>query len=220
MATLASLADEVYTITNRPDLVAETLLSLRKAIRKFHGADTFKRDLAITRIDMTAQTPLDPNQYRWSLDLSLFPMLRRFKGVNYPTDLTLPINQLPAPLTDWTVGFNRAKEFHEIAPDNLFDSYGYERQNYFFITGNTVTIKSGWYIDYLDFAYYTWPAIPTNSTDTINSWIVNEYPDAVIEEAAGVVFKMIGKDEEFGRFQGLFLENLAIIKASAIGEVA
>lgn len=220
MATLNSLAADAYTITNRPDLVAETLLSLRKAIRKYHGADTFKRDLAITRIDMTAQTPMMPNQYRWNLDLSLFAQLRRFKGVNYPTDLVPPYNQTPAPLVDWTLGSTRAREYHEVAPDNLFDSYGYERQNYFFVTGNTVTLKSGWYVDYLDFAYYQWPIVPTDPTATLASWIVNEYPDAVIEEASGAVFKMIGKDEEYQRFRDMFAENLAIIKATAVGETA
>ena len=106
MATLGTLAADVYTLTNRPDLVQETLLSLRKAIRKFHGADTFKQDLGKTRLDMSLQTPVQPNQYRWSIDLSTFsPLLRRFKGVNYPTDLSYPVNTTPAPLIDFTVGF-------------------------------------------------------------------------------------------------------------------
>lgn len=220
MATLTSLAADVYTLTNRPDLVSETLISLRKAIRKFHGADTFKRDIAIVQLDMTAQTPLDPNQYRWSLDLALFPSFRRFKGVNYPPDKTMPINQIPAPLVDWTVGFGNDKLFHEIAPDNLFDRYGYERTNYFYVVGNTVTVRSGWYIDWLNFTYYKWPVIPSDPSQLLTSWIVNEYPDCIIEEASGAVFKMIGKDDESNRYQQLFNDNLAIIKATDIGEVA
>lgn len=219
MTTLADLAADVYTLTNRPDLVAETKMSLRKAIRKFHGAETWKRDLVTLRLDMTAQTPVDPTQYRWSLDLSMFANLRRFKNVNYPVDKVLPINQIPAPLTDWAVGIRPTKEFEEISPDNLFDRYGYERTNYYFIAGSTLTVRSGWYVDWLDFVYYAWPTIPTDTATTLTSWIVNEYPDAIIEDAAGAVFKMIGKDDEFNRFQTLFAENLAILKTSTVGEI-
>lgn len=220
MATISDLADDVYILTNRPDLVAETKVAIRKAIRKFHGADTFKRDISITRIDMTLQTPLEPNQYRWSLPLDLFTRFRRFKGVNYPVDKMPPINQIPAPLFDVQVGYSLDKQFHEIAPDNLFDGYGYQRQNYFIVTGNTVTVKSGWYINLLDFAYYQWPEIPTAVDVELSSWIVREYPDSIIDEAAGTVFKMIGKDDESQRYQALFLENLAILKATDLGEVA
>lgn len=220
MATLDSLAADVYTLTNRPDLVAETLVSLKKAIRKFHGAETFKRDLAVERIDMTAQTPLAANQYRWSLALSLFPSFRRFKAVNFPPELIPSYNTTPAPLRDWTAGFKLDTVFHEIAPDNLFDRYGYERQNYFFITGSTVLVKAGWYVDFLDFTYYKWPVIPALTSDPVTSWIVNEYPDCIVEEAAGAVFKMIGKDDEFNRFAGLFADNLVILKSADVGETA
>lgn len=216
MATLNTLAAEVYTLTNRPDLVAETLSSLRKAIRKFHGADTFKRDLGTVRVNIAALTPIAPNQYRWNLPLDTFPNFRRFKVVQYPLDLILP-NNISSPLVDWPGGFSPSREYAEVAADNLFDSYGYERPNYYFITGDTLNLKSGWYVDYLDFTYYKWPVIPAVG-DTLGSWIVNTYPDAIVEEAAGAVFKMIGKDEEFARFQGMFNENLAIVKTGDIGE--
>jgi hypothetical protein len=148
--------------------------------------------------------------------LDTFPGFRRFKSVGYPLDLILPANQIPAPLTDAIFGAG-CREYVEVAPDNLFDGYGYEKPNYYFITGDTVNLRSGWYIDYLDFIYYKWPTIPAADV-TLTSWIVNTYPDAIIEEASGAVFKMIGKDEEFKRFQGLFLENLSIIRGADIGE--
>lgn len=217
MATLTSLAAEVYTLTNRPDLVAETLISLRKAIRKFHGADTFKRDLATVRLAITSFTPVAANQYRWNIPLDNFPNFRRFKTVQYPLDRVTPANQVAAPLVDWPGGFSPSREYCEVAVDNLFDSYGYEKSNYYFITGDTLNLKSGWYVDYLDFSYYKWPVIPAIGV-ALGSWIVNTYEDAIIEEAAGAVFKMIGKDEEFQRFQGLFLENLSIIKTTDLGE--
>ncbi len=217
MATLNSLAADVYTITNRPDLVSETLVSLKKAIRKFHGADTFKRDLATLRIDMTALTPIAPNQYRWNIPLDTFANFRRFKTIQYPTDLVLPVNQVPAPTIDWPGGFHPSRIYDEVAADNLFDRYGYEKPNCYFITGNSLNLKSGWYVDFLQFTWYQWPVIGL-AADALTSWIVNTFPDSVVEEASGAVFKMIGKDNEFNRFSGLFADNLAIIKASDIGE--
>lgn len=218
MSTLLSLAADVYVITNRPDLVAETKVAIRKAIRKFHGADTFKRDLRTQRVDMKVLTPTEPNQYRWAIDLATFTRWRRFKSVNYPAGLIPPYNQIPAPMRDIAYGVNRTNNFVEISPDNLYDGYGYERLNYFMVVGNTVNVKSGWYIDLLEFAYYQWPEIPASDSTTLGSWIATDYPDAIVEEASGQVFKMIGKDEEFNRFNALFLENLSILRASDLGE--
>jgi hypothetical protein len=43
--TLAELIAEVYTLTGRPDLVAETSAAVRKATLKMHSVDFFYRDL-------------------------------------------------------------------------------------------------------------------------------------------------------------------------------
>lgn len=218
MTTLADLCDDVYTITARPDLALETKLALRQSIRKLHGAELFKRDLARVRIDMSKQTPEIPNSGRWALDRALFPNLRRIKAVNYPVGLTIPSPAFPAPVRDSTSLFPNAREFKELTPDNLFDQYGYERDNYFYISGHVVNVKSNWIVDLLDFTYYKWPVIPSALTQPIDSWIVDEYPEGIINDAAGAVFKMIGKDEEFARFNMLFEQALAIIKSSDIGE--
>ena len=217
MATLNSIADDVYVITNRPDLVVETQVAIRKAIRKFHGAETFNRDLTIKQVDMTVLTPDAPGQYRWTIPLTTFDKFRRFHGVNYPPDRKIPLNTTPAPLIDVSSAFNPIREFVQVAANNLFDGYGYERSSYFMLVGNTVTVKANWYVDYLNFLFFQWPTIPADVTNPIVSWIADEYSDAIVEEASGMIFKMIGKDDEYQRFQGLFAENLAILKATDIG---
>lgn len=218
MATLNTLAADVYTITNRPDLVMETTVALKKSIRKLHGADTFKQDMSVKRLDITALTPIAPNQFRWLVPLSEFERVRRFKSVQYPQDLIPPVWTTPAPLVDGSLIYSRSKEFTQLSPDDLFDSYGYEKGNYYFIAGSSLTVRASYYIDYLDFYFYQWPLVPTDLDATVLSWIAEQYPDAIIEEAASSVFKMIGKDEEYARFAALFNENLAIIKTGAIGE--
>lgn len=200
MATVSSLADDVYVLTNRPDLVSETRVAIRKAIFKFHSADTFKRDLHSTRISMDQHQQFGPEDFRWSIPLSEFERFRRPKYLRTPVELP--------PVT----------EFIEVSADNLFDSYRYEHLNYFYLAGSSLTVRAAWGISHLDLWYYQYPEIPSSSTDPIKSWICDEYPDAIIEEAAGTVFKMIGKDDEFNRYQTLFAENIAILRATDVGE--
>jgi len=217
MATLNDLAADVYTITNRPDLVQETKVAIRKAIRKFHGADTFKRDLVQSRLTMSTYTPTAEGQYRWAIPLDTFTRFRRVADLRYPPELMPPENSNVL-VTNWAQGYSVGRQFTEVAPNNIFDTYRAEKQNYYFVAGTTLTIKSGWYIDYLDLLYYQWPEVPLAATTPFATWIVDQYPDAIQEEACAMVFKMIGKDDEFQRFNALFAENLQIIRGTDIGE--
>lgn len=200
MATLDSLADDVYVLTNRPDLERETKVALRKAIFKFHSAETFKRDLKVQRLQMSLYPRLTPEEFRWSIDLSTFERFRRPKFLRTPV------------ITGSTIVFD------EIAPDDLFDSYGYENPNYFYVAGSALVLKSCMDHDYLDFGYYQYPELPAQSSGEITSWIADQYPDCIIEEAAGTVFKMIGKDDEHNRYQVLFQENITILRTTDVGE--
>lgn len=222
MVTLAQLSNEVYILTNRPDLVAETRVAVRKAIMKFHSADTFKRDLKVTRLQMSTYPKTAVDQFRWSILLSEFGgQFRRPKSLIYPPELSPP-TFVPAPLLDISVGISWQREYTEVTQDTIFDRYSAERLNYYYIAGNSLTIKSAFDVDYLDFWYYVYPVynyLP-NGDYTVGSWIVDQYPDAIIEEAAGTVFKMIGKDDEHNRYAQLFAENIAIVRMTDVGENA
>lgn len=216
MATVASLADDVYVLTNRPDLVSETQLAIRKAIFKFHSADTFKRDLTVQRLQMDSYPPISPDHWQWNIALSAFTRFRRPKFLRYPTDLAIP-QRIPAPLIDWPVGAAWTGGFTEVTADNIFDRYSTQLANYFFVAGSNLTIRASYPYDYLDFGYYQYPEISPSPTP-ISSWICDQYPDAIVEEAAGTVFKMIGKDDEYNRYQTLFAENIAILRGTDVGE--
>ena len=82
----------------------------------------------------------------------------------------------------------------------------------------SMQVKLSWAMDYLDVWYYMWPQIPSDPEDTIQSWICDQFPDAVVDEACADVFKMIGKDDESALYRQLFNENLAMLKTSAVGE--
>lgn len=202
MATINSISADVYTLTNRDDLVSETKVAIRKAVFKFHSADTFKRDLKTVRLSLADYPLTIPDQFRWDIPLSTFPAFRRPKVLRYPLELRL-----------W--GSN---DFEELSAENLFDSYKAEVKRYFFVAGSTLSIKADCSPQYLDFTYYAYPTVPADPEATIQSWICDQYVDSIVEEAAGTVFKMIGKDDEYSRYQTLFAENLAILRATDVGE--
>lgn len=200
MATLASLASDVYTITSRPDLTGETRISLRKAIYKFHTADTFKRDLTQVSLDLSAYSPVAANTNVWNVPLADFPRFRR------PSTLITPL------------GYQPIVEIKEITSHDLFDLYKFPRINYFYIAGSVMTIGLQCPNTSFSFTYYQYPGVPTDPDVDIESWICDQYPDAVIEEACSAVFKMIGKDDEASRYQAIFAENIGILRMTDIGE--
>lgn len=222
-ATLASLADDVYIITNRPDLVNETRVALRKAIFKFHQAETFARDLRTTRLQMALYTPTQPNTWRYQLDIAdeeLFPRFRRLSDLSYPMDLVANPWVIPQPLIDYQWVNSESRVIPVVAINNLFDAYRVERPQYAYMAGTALHLKLGWGMDYVDVNYWAYPTVPSDTSDPIGSWICDQYPDAVIEEASSTVFKMIGKDDEASRYLQLFGENLAMLKGTSVGEDA
>ena len=54
MATFAELLADVYTLTNRSDLIAETKLAVKMATLKMHQRDYFYKDIRETGIQFLA----------------------------------------------------------------------------------------------------------------------------------------------------------------------
>lgn len=221
MATFSELQDGVYTITNRPDLVNETTVALRKALFKLHMADLWKQDIASASIDFSLLTPIEPNVPRWLIPISTFVRHRRPKNLRIPPQnlpwswpqsgnalFNPPYNQLPV-----------SGSFEYLTEDNIFDSYNIEKPNYFYLAGSSLYIKAAWKPQTLDYFYYQYPLFSSSDDpDNITSWIADQFQDAVIEEAAGAVFKAIGKDDEAALYRNLFGENLQLLKQADIGE--
>lgn len=208
MTTQVQLASDVYVITNRPDLVAETRVAIQKAIRKFHGADFWTRDLIRKRLVVGVDLiQSDVDQARYVLDI---PDLERFRKVS---SLMYPLDGIP---THYMGHLPETLEFLEVAADDVISVWRTERRNYFCTIGNAIHIRPSWVVPQLDLTYWQWPLIPSNTEDELTSWIANNYPDAIVEEACASVFKMIGKDDEHGRFSALFAENLAIIRGTDV----
>lgn len=219
MATFSELRDSVYALTNRPDLVQETIIGLRKSLFKYHQADSWKQDLAIQIIDFSLEVPYEPN--RWNIPLSDFSRHRRGKDLRIPPEINIsdyppngnalfypPYNQVPSSHT-----------FKFLTVDNIFDAYNCEKPCYWFIAGQSLYIKASFEPTKLSYIYYQWPVFAsTEAANNITSWIADQYPDAVVEEAAAAVFKAIGKDDEHQIYRALFAENIQLLRGTDVGE--
>ena len=73
--TLNELIAEVYTITNRPDLVAQTLTAVRSATLKMHQRDYFYKDIFETAINFSTAAYLQQLEYR--------TLIHRWRALKY-----------------------------------------------------------------------------------------------------------------------------------------
>jgi hypothetical protein len=157
---------EVFTITNRPDLVKETQLAVKSATLQLHRSEYFYKDLLETAIQF------DSNNYLQSIDYrSLFPRYRALKYIRK---------------YDPTQGSNGIGAFLDIiTPDEILDSYGVQKNNILYVAGSLIQIRSS---DNMQFALIGLYQNPIVEPITYNSWIADEAMYAIVYKAASILF--------------------------------
>jgi hypothetical protein len=194
---LAELRAEVYTITNRPDLVAQTLTAIRAATLKIHQRDYFYKDLFETGISFTTSDYTQQIEYR-----TLIPKWRSLKYIR-KTDST---------------GTEQGAFFDVIVPENVLDDYKLNRSNICYVAGEVVQLRSKVEIQYAILGCYVNPDI---TEATYNSWVAIDHPYAIIFEAASLVFKMVGDTEQFAAYSdlaGMQLQEVVISNVQSFGQ--
>lgn len=193
-ALLTSLVADVYSLTNRPDLVGETLLAVKTAALKAHQLDYFYKDIFETGIQF------DESLSQQSLDYkTLVPRWRALKYVReYPFDGT----------TGYPGNF-----LELVTPDDVLDSYCINKENVCYIAGVTLQIRTRAAMQYFLVGCYRYPDV---GNDTFDSWIATEQPGAIVYEAAATVFKTIGYDEQFSAYQSMVATQYAELKITNI----
>ena len=192
MTTFTDLLADVYTITNRPDLVAETKLAVRQATLRAHQLDFFPKD--IFESGLTFPT----SDYYQSLDYrSALPTYRAMKYMRKYDAVNL------AP----------GKFLSAITPEQLMDRYNVEQVDIYYQAGSVIQIKTYEQNQYFLFGCYVNP----DTTETgYTSWIALDQPTAITIPAAASVFKMIGFDEQAQTFNALSAQEYAILKINQL----
>lgn len=190
---LTELTDEVYTITNRPDLVGETLSAIKAATLKLHQSDFYYKDLFETGIQF------DTASYTQQLEMG--NVIPRFRSLKYLRRYDNSGSGAPA-------------EFYEVlTPGELLDEYGLDKVNVAYMAGLVLNIKS---YSPLEFALVGVYLNPNITTSGFSSWIATDHPYAIVYEAARVLFKMTGFDEQAAAYDKLGAEQLAMVKISGL----
>lgn len=196
MTTFNDLLTLVYELTNRPDLSGITTSAIRAATLKAHQTDFYSKDIYETGVEF------DTSDYRQSLDyynlISNFRALSYFKRVEGATD---------------DVG----KFIEIVTPAEVLDSYGHNRTDIAYVAGRVLEVRSSVSFKYALMGAYVFPIVIAD--DSFSSWIAELYPFAIVYEAARVVFKAIGYDEQSAQMNSLVAEQYALLKASALTDV-
>lgn len=190
--TLTELQNEVYAITNRPDLADRTLSAIRAATLKIHQADYFYKDLFETGIAFLSEDYVQQFDYR-----TLAP---RWRSLSYlrATDVN---------------GFDTGQFFDVVQPGHVTDDYAQNRTNICYVAGAVVQIRSNTPIQYALLGCYLNPDITLAG---FYSWVALDHPFAIIYQAAAQIFKSTGKDTEWQAWTMQSQEQLAEVRISNI----
>lgn len=191
---LTSLVDDVYTLTNRPDLVGETKLAVRNATLAAHSTDFYYKDLVETGVQF------DFPDTQHSLDYKLLiPRWRALKYVrvyDYYNPTGYP-NQILEILT----------------PESVLDTYKINKENICYAAGRELQIRTRAMHQHILLGAYLHPDV---TPDNYDSWIAEEQSAAIVYKAASVVFKTIGYDEQVSQYNGLVAEEYNLLRMSNI----
>lgn len=192
--SFASILADVITLTNRPDLVGETTLAVKAATIKAHQSDDYIKDFQEYSVQFSAA------DYFQSLDYKVLIALWR-----KPRYIRKYINTGP------TAGPGDFLTYLE--PEKVIDTYGDSRTDIYYVAGANIQIRSSDLLQFILVGIYTNPDITSTG---FNSWIADDHPFAIIYEAAALVFKTIGYDEQAAIFRVLVAEQLQLLKQHAI----
>lgn len=202
--TLAELLAEVYALTNRPDLSAESTSAIKAALLKMHHVDFFYKDL------QAALVSLPGTDFVASFETSLLPRFRAMKFIRkwYATSLNTQV---------WPAANGMAGPFLTLKePSDILSSYGRELLDIYYVAGTSVNIRTSDAPPKLLVSWYQNPNATLAGLNAGTDWVCIEHPFAIVFDAASSVFKMIGYDEQSARFSQLVSEQIALLRISNI----
>lgn len=171
------LVEDIYSLTARPDLVAETTIALKTATINAHHSELYNRD----HVDQLVQIPNQANNI--ALDIAnLFPRFRQVDSiqlldVNYNIVATNEGSQI---------------EIVEIG-DTLDPVYGTLKNNIAYVAGSTLNVRS----IYGTYGYLVgWFQAPLVRREQYNSWIAQLYSPVILYWAASIVLGTNGNEEK------------------------
>jgi len=193
--TFDELKEEVFIITDRRDLVAQTESAIKAATLKAHRSDFYSKDIHEQGVEFTTA------DFRQSLDYIL--LISNFRALKY-------VKRVEDENDD--VG----KFLDIITPENTLDTYGINKVDIAYVAGRVLEIRSSVEFTKILLGAYVLPIVRAGAYD---SWVAEQNPFVIIYESARVIFKSIGYDEQSATFTQLVAEEFELLKMSALSDV-
>lgn len=193
--TFNELVAEVYLITDRPDLEGLTKSAVKAATLKMHKTDFYSKDLFETGIQFNA------NEYIQSIDLyTLVPAFRAMKYLRLSNEAR----------------YDQGTFIDIVTPEETIDSYGLNRADVAYVAGRMLEIRTSQLFDKALFGCYVYPIVTEAGYAT---WIAEQYPMAIVYEAARVIFSSIGYLDQVNTMRQLVGEEVAMLKKFGLADV-
>jgi hypothetical protein len=173
-AQYTSIRDQVYSLTNKSNLVTETDIAIRQAVRMAHRLGKFWRDLVTVPLSGLTVQALQ------TLDLSVYADFRQLAILQSP--------MLDKPLDPVTIL-------------DLTDPDGYFRPDVCYAIGTTLNIRARTPSDSYTLTYWKLPIV--GDVTLLNDWIAAQHEDYVVLQASANIFAMIGEQEIKTRIESL-----------------
>lgn len=196
--TFAEMVAEVISITRRPDLQTKIEAAVKASTLKAHQSDYFFNDLTEVAVEFDAA--------RFIQNFRPKDILPRYRQVKY--------------MRIWDGGADpeaKATFFLEnIHIEDAIDGYGYDKLNVFYMAGDLLQIRARCKVEHILMGAYRHPQVTEVGFD---SWIADEYPYAIIYDAARAIFFATNFQEQASQMRALVSEEYGILKLSNVDTV-
>lgn len=192
MTTFTEICDEVYTLTSRPDLVADTKAAVKAATLWAHGADFMPKDLY--------EVPITWDSAKFLQEFNYKSEIPRWRALSY--------------LRKFDFASDTPGEFFDILePQDVLDQYGADKPNVCYLAGVYLKVRSTQEFSGALLGCYVHPNVTEGG---YSSWIADENMWPLVYKAASTVFKVIGLVERANGMESVAMEHLASIVRSNI----
>lgn len=193
----SELVSEVLLIVKRPDLQPRIESAVRAATLKMHQSDFFYPDLVEVPVQFTNADTLQN-----FLPTDIVPNFRKVKYIR---------------MWQGDVDGSPGRFLTPIQIENSLDGYGYMKENVFYMAGQLLQLRATDPIKRVLFGCYVHPIV--TPVASYKSWIADNYPYAIIYEAARTVFRSISYQEQANEYAGLTAEILREIQISSVDDI-
>jgi len=172
----------VLDITKRPDKTADTERAVNAALSFFCLKDSFAQDL----IEQTLA--IDPSKFGDTISLASLTRFRRFKYIK----------------VTGVLGY-----LQPIGADKVFTGGSVMQKNCYYVAGTNLTYILPAQASSLEVGYYTYPSILSGNN---THWMLDMFPNIIINRAAANIFKSIGDDNSFKIHNSLAMEEFLVLQ--------